>query len=64
MILSIAQCVWNLTKGIWYLPSFSYPTTKGFEWSFGSYEKWGILASHILLSQKPDFMDMQVIHFD
>ena len=29
MILSIAQCVWNLTKAFWYLPSF-HPTTKGF----------------------------------
>ena len=30
MILSIAQCVWNLTKGIWNFAFFSYPTTKGF----------------------------------
>ena len=30
MILSIAQCVWNLTKEFWYLLSFSYPTTNGF----------------------------------
>ena len=29
MILSIAQCVWNITKAFWYLPSF-HPTTKGF----------------------------------
>ena len=30
----------------------------------GRYEKWGILASHILLSQKLDLKEMQVIHFD
>ena len=30
----------------------------------GRYEKWGILASHILLSQRPDLKEMQVIHFD
>ena len=30
MILSIAQCVWNLTKAFGILPSFSYPTTNGF----------------------------------
>jgi hypothetical protein len=35
MILSIAQSVWNLTKAFDILPSFSYPTTKGFKWSFG-----------------------------
>jgi hypothetical protein len=29
----------------------------------GRYEKWGILASHILLSQKSDLQEMQVIHF-
>ena len=28
------------------------------------YEKWGILASHILLSQIPNLKEMQVIHFD
>jgi hypothetical protein len=30
----------------------------------GRYEKWGILASYILLSQKPDLKEMQAIHFD
>ena len=30
MILSVAQCVWNLTKASGILPSFSYPTTNGF----------------------------------
>ena len=30
----------------------------------GRYEKWGILASHILLSQRPDLKEMQVICFD
>ena len=30
MILLIAQCVWDLTKGIWNFAFFSYPTTKGF----------------------------------
>jgi hypothetical protein len=32
MILSIAQCVWNLTKAFWYCLLF-HPTTKGFLWS-------------------------------
>ena len=30
MILSIGQCVWYLTKGIWNFAFFSYPITKGF----------------------------------
>jgi hypothetical protein len=46
------------------LSSFPYPTTKAFEWSFWVGMKVGILASHMLLSQKPDHKEMQVIHLD
>jgi hypothetical protein len=64
MIHSIAQCVSYLTKGIFeFLPSFHIlPLKLWVEFWVGM--KVGILASHILLSQKPNHKEMQVIHFD
>ena len=46
------------------LPSLHILPLKLLSGVLGRYEKWGILASHILLSQKPDLKEMQVIHFD
>jgi hypothetical protein len=63
MIHSIAQCVSYLTKGFLNFPSFHIlPLRLWVEFWVGM--KVGILASHILLSQRPDHKEMQVIHFD
>ena len=65
MILLIVQCVWNLTKDIWYFCLlFHILPLRLLSGVLSRYEKWGILASHILLSQRPDLKEMQVIHFD
>ena len=46
------------------LPSFHILLLKLLSGVLGRYEKWGILASHILLSERPDLKEMQDIHFD
>jgi hypothetical protein len=38
MILSVTQCVWYLTKGIWDFSFFSYPTAKALSGVLGRYE--------------------------
>jgi hypothetical protein len=62
MIHLITQCVLYLTKGVFEFAFFSYPTTKALSGVLGDM-KVGILASHILLSQRPNHKEMQVIHF-
>jgi hypothetical protein len=54
----------NLTKAFDILPSFHILPLRALSGALGTYESGGILASYILLSQKPDHKEMQVIHFD
>ena len=64
MISQIAQCVWFLTKAF-YCAFPPRPISNGcFLWCcrYGGFE--GIPASHILLSQKPDPKEKQVINLD
>ena len=64
MISRIAQCVWFLTKAF-YCAFLPQPISNGlFLWScrYGGFE--GIPASHILLSQRPDPKEKQVINLD
>ena len=64
MISQIAQCVWFLTK-TFYFAILPHHISNGFVlWSYryGGFE--GILSSHILLSQKPDPKEKQVINLD